>query len=346
MATTRRPGTRTRRPSTSAATPDMPGTPASPASPASAAAAPQKSAPRPRRLERGAGTPKAAPSPRSFVPASGTVALEDVLVGFQRSLARATRSSLETSRADWQVGLGQRSLYVVDSIGVTLQAGVIAALDPDGQVQSLSLDLGQAEGTGASKLEFRVQARPIEAIAGEQLTLADVDPLGHARPRHRMRFTLIGRHDGGGAAVARPTRAAPPEELAARSRAARGSSDEGVSVELPETAPTWVPLAGCDLELHLVGGDSAQTETFLLRTNLAGQADLEVDPGSNTIEFSGRRTALKLLDLRRHDDDFFVFAHCQPQSGASGIVSGHLTSNVMQFRVVRQAGPAVRKGRR
>lgn len=340
MATTRRPGPRTPRPSASAA----PG--AAPPAPAEAPGASAASAPRPRRLERGAGTRKAAPSARSFVPASGTVALEDVLVGFQRSLARATRSSLETSRADWQVGLGQRSLYIVDSIGVTLQAGVIAALDADGQVQSLSLDLGQTEGAGASTLEFRVQARPIEAIAGEQLTLADTDPLGHARPRHRMRFTLIGRHDGGGAGVARPTRAAPPEELARRVRGARGTPEEGQSIDVPEPAPTWVPLAQCDLEVHLVGGDSGKEEHFLLRTNLAGQADLEVDPAANVIEFGGKRASLKVLDLRQHDDDFFVFASCKPQSSASGLVSGHLTSNVVQFRVVRQPGPAVKKGRR
>jgi hypothetical protein len=340
MATTRRPGSRKPRPS--AAAPDT-----VPAAPAPPGVAPAASAARPRRLERSGGTRRSAPSARSFVPASGTVALEDVLVGFQRSLARATRSSLETSRADWQVGLGQRSLYVVDSIGVTLQAGVIAALDPDGQVQSLSLDLGQTEGPGASTLEFRVQARPIEAIAGEQLTLADVDPLGHARPRHRMRFTLIGRHDGGGAAVTRPTRAAPPEELAAaRARGIRAGPEEGVSLEVPQTAPTWVPLAGCDLEVHLVGGDSGKTETFLLRTNLAGQADLEIDPGANRIEFGGARAALKLLDLREHDDDFFVFARCRPQGSEGGIVSGHLTSNVVQFRVVRERAAPAKRGRR
>jgi hypothetical protein len=339
MATSRPPGPRRPRPSAVAAG-------ASPASLPAGAASATPSASRPRRLERSAGTRKSAPSARSFVPASGMVALEDVLVGFQRSLARATRSSLETSRADWQVGLGQRSLYIVDSIGVTLQAGVIAALDADGQVQSLSLDLGQVEGSGASTLEFRVQARPIEAIAGEQLTLADLDPLGHARPRHRMRFTLIGRHDGGGAAVTRPTRAAPPEELAARARGVRGRADDGVSVEAPEAAPTWVPLAHCELEVHVVGGDSGRDETFLLRTNLAGQADLEVDPAANTIEFGGARTALKVLDLRERDDDFFVFASCRPQSSAAGIVSGHLTSNVVQFRVAREARPAAKKGRR
>lgn len=258
--------------------------------------------PRPLLRPRG-GRRKGEPAARQLLPAEGTITLEELLVGFQRSLARATRSSLETARADPQVGLGQRSLYVVDGIGVSLPAGLVMSLDAGGAVQSVSLDLGAAPAHAAT-LEFRVQARPIEAIEGEQLLLADLDPLGLQRPRHRLRLTLIGAQ-----------RAHEPG--LAPQRAASGD------------APAWAPLPGQALTLYVIGGDTAASDSFSLTTNAAGQVDVTIDALANRIESGDRRLDFERLDLVRRDDDFFVHAVV---AGADG---RRLTSNVLAFSVKR-----------
>ncbi|MBL8350357.1 MAG: hypothetical protein JNL87_08565 [Burkholderiaceae bacterium] len=264
---------------------------------------------------RPGGPPKPPPSARTLVPSSGTVTLEEVLVGFQRSLARATRNSLETARADWQVGLGQRSLYVVDSIGVTLQTGVIAAVDAAGQVQSLSLDLGQTPAQGAATLQFSVQSRPIEALSGEQLVLADADPLGHRRPKHALRFTLIGdRHRAGPADAPR--------------------------------APSWMPLDGRKIAVTLIGGDTGQTETLELVTNPVGQVDLEIDAATNRVTGPRLDRTLQTLDLIERDDDFFVYASWDSELPVEKDGKPRkITSNVVQFWVTRDRPAAPKENR-
>ena len=278
----------------------------------------------PRRLTAPAGAAKPAPGTRGLATSSGAVTLEEVLVGFQRSLARATRSSLETARSDWQVGLGQRALYVVDGINVSLAAGVVASVDDAGVVQAMTLDLAQA----TSKIEFRVQSRPIEAIAGEQLILADLDPLGLQRPRHAMRLTLIGRSEGTRSAR-QPTRLAP-----------EAGADAGA-----ETPPMWAPLAQRDITLHVVGGDTGTAESFVVTSNAVGQVDITVDALENRIASGERSMAFEALDLISRDDDFFVFADCVPAAGELGF-SGKLTSNVLQFWVKRRRAPPAAKARR
>lgn len=285
----------------------------------------------PRALARGRRRVKKTPAASRLRPSDASVTLEEVLVGFQRSLARATRSSLETARADWQVGLGQRALYVVDGIAVTLQAGVVMARDAGGHVQAVSLDLGQTSGPGSAALEFRVGARPIEIIAGEQLALADLDPLGQRRPRHAMRVTLVGALAPGEPAV-KPLREVTVRHLES-------------ALAAPEPPATLAPLPGRDFTLYVVGSDTGATEAFGLQTNSIGQIDIEIDALANRIISGELSAAFEQLDLNGRDDDFFVWAACTPEQ-ADGITA-RLTSNVLQFTVLRDAGArAAAKGRR
>jgi hypothetical protein len=276
----------------------------------------------PRALSRGRRRAKRAPGARTLRPSEGSITLEEVLVGFQRSLARATRSSLETSRADWQVGLGQRALYVVDGIGVTLQAGVVMALDAAGQVQAVSLDLGADGGPGQATLEFRVSSRPIEVINGEQLVLADLDPLGLRRPRYAMRATLIGTLAPGEPAV-QALREVPVRNLEANVEPA------------PPRAPIWGPLPGRKLHLYVVGSDTGRTEAFSLTTNSIGQLDIEIDALANRITSGDLSATFAELDLTGRDDEFFAWAASSP--GLAAGIENNLTSNVLQFTVKRDA---------
>ena len=278
----------------------------------------------PRALSRGRRRAKRAPGARTLHPEEGSVTLEEVLVGFQRSLARATRSSLETSRADWQVGLGQLALYVVDGINVTLQAGVVMARDAAGQVASVSLDLGRRDpGPGQATVEFRVSSRPIEAINGEQIVLADLDPLGLRRPRHAMRVTLIGALSPGEPAV-RALRQVEVRTLESTLESAP-----------PPQAPTWAPLPGRPLHVYVVGNATGHTEAFALSTNSVGQLDIEIDALANRIISGELSAGFTELDLTGRDDEFFVWAACNSDLAAG--IEGNLTSNVLQFTVKREA---------
>jgi hypothetical protein len=311
---------------------------------AAASAAARKRAPRaraeaavsaPQTLKAGPDRDKSAPSRRVLTHESDSVTLEEVLVNFQRSLARATRSSLETARADLQVGMGQRALYVIDGIEVKLQAGVVMARDAQGAIQAVSVDLGADPATGGqAELKFRIASRPIDPIASEQIVLADLDPLGLQRPSHRVRVTLIGQRLVTDAAVQAPQEA-PPQQL---QRLAGLESMAGADAPAPAPAPAprreLSPLPGRTLHLYVVGTTTGATEVFVLTTNAVGQVDVDIDALSNRItsgELGGR---FKTLDLTRKDSEFFVWAACNADL-ADG-VTGKLTSNVLQFTVKRE----------
>ncbi|MBS0444405.1 MAG: hypothetical protein JSR59_00505 [Proteobacteria bacterium] len=285
----------------------------------------------PRALKAGPQRDKTAPSRRLLTHEQGSVTLEEVLVNFQRSLARATRSSLETARADLQVGMGQRALFVIDSIDVTLKAGVVMARDAAGGVQAVSVDLDAApSGPGQAELKFRIASRPIDPIATQQITLADLDPLGLQRPSHRVRVTLIGRRLVSDDAVQAPEQPAPQALERVVGLESVGDAD---TAEPPPRVLS--PLPGRKLHLYVVGTTTGATEIFILTTNAVGQADVEIDALSNRVtsgELGGR---FKKLDLTRKDSEFFVWAACN-QDLADGITD-KLTSNVLQFTVKRES---------
>lgn len=301
---------------------------------ASGAGASAVAAEAPRELTAGPQHDKAAPTRRLLSHDQDSVTLEEVLVNFQRSLARATRSSLETARGDLQVGMGQRALYVIDGIDVRLQAGVVMARDAAGSIQAISVDLGaDPTGPGQAELKFRIASRPIDPIAAEQIVLADLDPLGLQRPSHRVRVTLIGQRLLSDDAVQAPEEP-EPQEL---ERFADLESVNGSETPAPLTMPPRVlsPLPRRKLHLYVVGTTTGATEIIILTTNAVGQADVEIDAVSNRItsgELGGR---FKTLDLTRKDSEFFVWAACN-QDMADGI-SAKLTSNVLQFTVKRES---------
>lgn len=287
----------------------------------------------PRELTAGPEHEKSAPSRRLLTHEQDSVTLEEVLVNFQRSLARVTRSSLETARADLQVGMGQRALYVIDGIDVKLQAGVVMARDAAGSIQAVSVDLrADPTGPGQAELKFRIASRPIDPIAAEQIVLADLDPLGLQRPSHRVRVTLIGQRLLSENAVQAPEDPAPQE----LERYDGLESLAGTETLAPLAKPPRVlsPLPGRKVHLYLVGTTTGATEIFVLSTNAVGQADVEIDALSNHVtsgELGGR---FKTLDLTRKDSEFFVWSACNPDL-ADGITA-KMTSNVLQFTVKRE----------
>lgn len=286
----------------------------------------------PRELTAGPELDKSVPSRRVLTHEQDSVTLEEVLVNFQRSLARVTRSSLETARADLQVGMGQRALYVIDGIDVKLQAGVVMARDAAGCIQAVSVDLGaDPSGPGQAELKFRIASRPIDPIAAEQIVLADLDPLGLQRPSHRVRVTLIGQRLLSDDAVQAPEEPTPQE----LERLEDLESRNGTDTPAPQAEPPRVlsPLPGRKVHLYVVGTTTGATEIFILTTNAVGQADVEIDALSNRVtsgELGGR---FKTLDLNRKDSEFFVWAACN-RDLADGITA-KLTSNVLQFTVKR-----------
>jgi hypothetical protein len=262
---------------------------------------------------------KAPAAPRVIRAApEGAVTLEEVLVAFQKSLARATRSSFEASRADAGFALGERTLYAIDGLNISLKAGCAAALGPDGKPSHVVLDFAQSpDAAGSATIDFRVQARPLEPIRGSQLILADLDPLGLARPAYRMRGTLL----------------VQPEAPVRERRLARSASGE----EAPEPPPgpppiperALQPTAFREVQVRIVGGDTRRVDLVTVRTNAIGQFDFEVDARTNRFLSGDSAGTLANVDLATSDDDFFVFAMCEVEAGTP------LVSNMLHFEVKR-----------
>ncbi len=121
--------------------------------------------------------------------------LEEVIVAFQRSLGRAGRSAIETSRSELGIRSGDQPLYVVDRLDITLSAGLRVAAGREGGAPGRLLVDFDAPEEERSEVSFTVEARPIE-VEDERLTLADLDPLGEDWPRARLRATLVGERGG------------------------------------------------------------------------------------------------------------------------------------------------------
>lgn len=235
---------------------------------------------------------KGEPGARVMAPAEQLLSLEEVMVGFQKSLARATRASLETSRAESDIGLGDRALYVVDAVNVSLKAIMVAGVNEHGRISAIGVDLATQEPALQSTLEFRVQAKPIEAISQPELILADLDPLGLRLPRHCLRGTLIARS----------------AETAGNERSLR-------------------PQPGKRVTLTMIGGDTRESETLTLTTNPVGQFEIELDASSNTVSYGDRQGKLERIRLTERDDDFFVFATHESDEGTR-LISNMLHFNV------------------
>lgn len=238
--------------------------------------------------------------------ADGGVPLEDILVALEKSLARAAQYSFETSRAEIGFGLGERALYLVDALNITLKVGLAAAEGADGKLSHVLVDLRpQLAPEACSSIDFRIQAKPLEALKGAQLVLADLDALGRLRPRYCFRGTLL----------VEPS-----------------SQSEPSSESLPERK--LHPGAGREVEVRIIGGDTQQVDRFQVTTNAVGQFEFAIDASENILEQANRRAQLEQVDLKQKDDDFFVFAVF---TGPTADETRTIVSNIMHLDVKRAA---------
>lgn len=264
----------------------------------------------PLKLTRRSVKSRGVPSAREITAADSTaVTLEDMLVAFQKSLARAARASFETSRSSVGFGLGEQSLYVVDTLDISLNAGCAAGIGADGKLSHVLLDFGRTpDQGGTARFDFRVQARPLEALAGAQIILADLDPLGHARPEYRLRGTLLLQNE--------PAQA---RELVPSER-------------VKEALRKLVPQADRTVDIHVVGGDTKKIDVVRVETNAVGQFDFAIDAERNRFSVGDRSGPLSNVKLAMEDDDFFLFAAFE-----SDALPEPLVSNIMRFDVKRRA---------
>lgn len=255
-------------------------------------------------------TPKGTAAARTITPVpEGVVTLEEMLVAFQKSLARAARASFEASRAEPGFGLGEQSLYVIDGLDISLNAGCAAAFGPNGKPSHVVLDFERPpDAGGTARLDFRVQARPLEPLQGAQIILADLDPLGHALPEYRLRGTLM----------------LPPREQSAR-------SPDRMSEAVVRKLRALRPQADRRVDIHIVGGDTRKVDLASVETNAVGQFEFSVDAERNRFTAGDRTSALSQVRLADEDDDFFVFATFESEETEAPLVS-----NIMRFDVKRR----------
>ena len=267
--------------------------------------------------------PRAAPRVLRPVRDEG-VPLEDVLVAFEKSLARATRHSVETSRAEVGFGLGERAVYVVDALNLQLKVGLRAARGPEGKMSHILVDFGDQQPDAQSTVDFRVQARPLEAFKGSQLILANMDSLGHLQPQYRLRGTLLLQPQAVAERAARSAAMDTPSAAAA-------APDETLRTPEGPVERVLQPQADLDIEVRIIGGDTHKLDRFLAATNAVGQFDFTINAADNTVMCGNKQGKLANVDLKEKDDDFFVFALYNPGDGGEQIVS-----NIIHLDVKRE----------
>lgn len=108
------------------------------------------------------------------------ITLEEVLVAFQKSLARSCRNMVAVGKSNEEILSGNRSLYAIGSLDVELRADV-AMHDAKGIFSGDRIFLNLPEPGRASPtnttLRFKVESRPVEAVTGAGITLSQFKPL-------------------------------------------------------------------------------------------------------------------------------------------------------------------------
>lgn len=199
------------------------------------------------------------------------VTLEEVLVSFQKSLARASQSAEQASRADPGFALGQSQLYTVSNLKISLNVGVrpatSQALGSDRDADRMVLDFNEEDPDKLSTIDFEVRADPLELETGTRLLIADGDPLGEKRPDTVVRLTALKTLDTG----------------------------------------QTLPDKNLKVSLRIVGelGDAANP--IDLTTGADGTLSITIDPDENTVMGLGIKEKITDLDLSR-EHGFYVFA--------------------------------------
>lgn len=224
------------------------------------------------RMRRSRSGTKSRPTRRVVERVGRPVTLEEVLVAFQKSLARSSRSSLEAAQAESAFGTGDRSLYTVDTLSITLNAGFRPATST-GAPDRIEVDF-DAPADQRSELQFVVEAKPLELTATARLTLANGDALGAFLPVLKVRGALIG----------------PPSKEAEQA----------------------VPLEGREVTLHFQSEEASGEAQLNVHTNHLGQFAVDIDPSNNRLESAGRVGSLAGLDLRQVDSFFVFASCREP----------------------------------
>jgi len=99
--------------------------------------------------------------------------VDEVIVGFQKALGRAWRSSEEAMKADPGIAGGTRQLFGVSQLDIELACIIDARA---GASDKLEVRLNPPAGVPASVLRFRVEAKPISVSEEPVLTLSRASP--------------------------------------------------------------------------------------------------------------------------------------------------------------------------
>lgn len=89
--------------------------------------------------------------------------LEEVIVAFQKSLARARTDAQIVSRRDKAIAEGEQPLFVVDALDVSLRVGLDMAPANEGEPPNMIRVDFSAPGDVRSTIAFRVAIRPLDA---------------------------------------------------------------------------------------------------------------------------------------------------------------------------------------
>jgi|GEM_PF-6383093 len=103
--------------------------------------------------------------------------LEQVLLAFQKSMARVSQATNNASKYDPNFLTGKRSLFAVEALDIEMSAGLIlGSVTTDPGDDKIHVDF-EASKEARSSIKFRIEAKPLEQISGNRLMLSRLDPL-------------------------------------------------------------------------------------------------------------------------------------------------------------------------
>jgi len=123
-----------------------------------------------------------------------SVPLEEVLVAFKKSLARATLASEQASKYDVQFLLGNRTLYNVGSLNLNLNVGIDIDNQKGIKNDRILLDFSQEiTPDKRSNIQFRVDSLPLEPIKGPKIVLARRNKVNTEDQRNEFKVWAVDR---------------------------------------------------------------------------------------------------------------------------------------------------------
>ena len=121
---------------------------------------------------------------------SSLVLLEDVLIAFQKSLARVSDQTVAVSKEDPEILLGQRSLYSINSLAIELSAGLEMLPARRGDPDKIAVSFSGPSET-RSKISFQVAAKPLEPEINRQIILTRYRQDKNALPENQFCVWVI-----------------------------------------------------------------------------------------------------------------------------------------------------------